>query len=349
MFKNIAIQNFKIFKDFKCENLKLINTFSSDNNSGKSTLLEAIFLLSGYSNISLIERLFQFRHFRMVEPRDLSFLFSGLNIDKHIQIKGIYQNDRVNLKYSPIFKGTSDFNGLNGLKLIYKYNSKNNGESYIEYNPKYNSQIPQSATEVLLMQQEPPFIITSNPVKTAISTKIIHSNSTIHSISEILNIFQEGGKQILIELLNDIFEEKIIDIFNSNNLTEVLISGNKRSLPFYFLGGGANRTLSLLSTIASSYKVLLIDEIENGLHYSKMELILKHLFKKAIKEKKQFFITTHSEDILKTIDKIIKKEKDIADQFQHYSLIRNKDKIECIDYNADEFLASRETSVDIRE
>jgi AAA15 family ATPase/GTPase len=45
MIKNIKINNYKCFKNFEIKNFKRINILVGDNNSGKTSLLEAIALL----------------------------------------------------------------------------------------------------------------------------------------------------------------------------------------------------------------------------------------------------------------------------------------------------------------
>ena len=70
----------------------------------------------------------------------------------------------------------------------------------------------------------------------------------------------------------------------------------------------------------------------------------------AIEKKTQVFITTHSEDVLQAIENVLRTDENIAKNFQHYSLIKNKDsQIESINCGAEEFIGSRKTSLDIRD
>ena len=45
MITSLIIKNFKQFKDFEINDLSLVNLISGKNNVGKSSLLEALFLL----------------------------------------------------------------------------------------------------------------------------------------------------------------------------------------------------------------------------------------------------------------------------------------------------------------
>lgn len=50
MIKTLRIQNFRCFQDLSVKNLSPITLFGGRNNSGKSAILEAVFLNFGYRN-----------------------------------------------------------------------------------------------------------------------------------------------------------------------------------------------------------------------------------------------------------------------------------------------------------
>lgn len=52
--KYIEINNFKKIKKLKVDGFKQVNLISGCNNSGKSTLLEAIFMLTGVNKQNMI-------------------------------------------------------------------------------------------------------------------------------------------------------------------------------------------------------------------------------------------------------------------------------------------------------
>ncbi|GAA7470473.1 hypothetical protein MMM100_04350 [Helicobacter pylori] len=47
MIKSIEIENYKNFKHLKMENFKLINFFTGQNDTGKTNLLEALYINTG--------------------------------------------------------------------------------------------------------------------------------------------------------------------------------------------------------------------------------------------------------------------------------------------------------------
>ncbi|MEL6910916.1 MAG: AAA family ATPase [Cyanobacteria bacterium J06598_4] len=45
MLRDLTIQNYRCFEDFQIDGLEQVNLFVGNNNSGKTSLLEAIYLL----------------------------------------------------------------------------------------------------------------------------------------------------------------------------------------------------------------------------------------------------------------------------------------------------------------
>lgn len=344
MFKELHIKNFKILKDLTCNDLQLINTFSGMNNCGKSTLLEGIFLLSGCSNAAeSVVDIFQFRQMESNQSRDLSFLFSGLDLNKKISLNGTFKTDSLFVNYSPILGENKRIDGLN---IKYKYDGQPSVDSQIRYSP----QKTQLSVPGLTIEQQSPFMITgdSNP-HDVIMAKFFNFESMPESFREILVVIRTGDKDKLLKVLNDVFDEKITDIFLAENMIEVFLKGVKESIPLNLLGSGINRVVPLLSSsVSSTYEVLLVDEIENGFHYSITKPLLEVLFQEIISRKKQIFITTHSEDILKAVAEVIQDNEDFANHYRHHLLVRKNNTVRCFSYNSEQFLATRQTSSDVR-
>ena len=50
MLERLHIQNYRVFNDLKIDRLSRLNLIAGKNNSGKTSLLETIFLLAGGGN-----------------------------------------------------------------------------------------------------------------------------------------------------------------------------------------------------------------------------------------------------------------------------------------------------------
>ena len=49
MLRDLTVQNYRCFEDFHIDGLEQVNLFVGNNNSGKTSLLEAIYLLSNHN------------------------------------------------------------------------------------------------------------------------------------------------------------------------------------------------------------------------------------------------------------------------------------------------------------
>jgi AAA15 family ATPase/GTPase len=70
-------------------------------------------------------------------------------------------------------------------------------------------------------------------------------------------------------------------------------------LPLKSMGDGINRILTIILALVNAENgFLLIDEFENGLHYSVQEQLWKIIFSLSKKLNVQVFVTTHSNDCI---------------------------------------------------
>lgn len=95
-------------------------------------------------------------------------------------------------------------------------------------------------------------------------------------------------------------------------LAIVKIRNLPRPVPLNSLGDGMLRILQLvLKVFSAKGGFLLIDEFENGLHYSVQEKVWALLFKLSKDLKIQIFATTHSWDCIESFSKIAIENKNI--------------------------------------
>ncbi len=80
MYKSFKIENFRGIKKCELTELKRINIFLGKNNCGKSSILEAIFLLTGYNNPILSVNIDLFRNLGHNKIFFNIFIFETANI-----------------------------------------------------------------------------------------------------------------------------------------------------------------------------------------------------------------------------------------------------------------------------
>lgn len=127
------------------------------------------------------------------------------------------------------------------------------------------------------------------------------------------------------------FDNNIQSIsFNTNNQLKLKVKNIKEKLPLSAFGDGLKKYLHIVSAfMADNAKTIYIDEVENGLHFSRMRLLLEKIidFIKKNKDRNlQVFMTTHSQEFVEILDQVI-KEKNFANQTKLFCLERDGENI----------------------
>lgn len=93
--------------------------------------------------------------------------------------------------------------------------------------------------------------------------------------------------------------------YRSTRTAMVRLTGMSRPVPLNSMGDGMLRVLQLaLKLFAAKGGFLLIDEFENGLHFSVQEKVWALLFEMAERHNIQIFATTHSWDCIESFTKV---------------------------------------------
>jgi hypothetical protein len=88
---------------------------------------------------------------------------------------------------------------------------------------------------------------------------------------------------------------------NGKRVAYVKLAGSEMRVPLGSLGEGVSRVLGLtLALVNAKDGILLVDEIENGVHYSIQEKLWGFFLKLAARLNVQVFATTHSWDCLRS-------------------------------------------------
>ncbi len=95
----------------------------------------------------------------------------------------------------------------------------------------------------------------------------------------------------------------------------------------------------------------MIDEVDNGVHYSRMEEFLKTILRIADKNSVQLFMTTHSNECLMHYKEALnnKDMKKYREKTRSYTLKELPDKsIKAYKYNIEEFDYAIEKDIELR-
>ncbi len=120
-------------------------------------------------------------------------------------------------------------------------------------------------------------------------------------------------------------------------------------VPVNMVGEGINRLLSIILAIyEASNGVVLIDEVENGFHYSALEHLWEAIFMSAIEFDVQVFATTHSFENIKAYRSAYDKLERFGEQMKLYRIEKGEDTLDLIDINHDMLQATLENDLEVR-
>ncbi|MCF6346459.1 MAG: AAA family ATPase [Thiomicrorhabdus sp.] len=345
--ESLEIKNFRSLVSFQVKKLGQVNLIVGKNNSGKSSVLEALRIYAGSANRKLLERIAQSHNekYRFNEGEELSAFdavlpfedfFTGRKFPKNddgIAI-GSIENEKKRLNINHAFliekeETTTDESGeeitrisrviLKKLELNVDSEfsvpvenvlviSKNNNSSILDL--ESTSRFP-SRRHFGEIEMIPCSVIPTQ----FISMDELAAEWDAISLTEGEDIVKEALQIVLPE-----FEDlTFIDDASSHNLrknnhrlAKVKISNLPRPVPLNSLGDGMLRILQLVLKVFSAKNgFLLIDEFENGLHYSVQEKVWALLFKLSKKLNIQIFATTHSWDCIESFSKVACENKNI--------------------------------------
>ncbi|HVR37471.1 MAG TPA: ATP-binding protein [Thermoanaerobaculia bacterium] len=327
LLDRLQIKNFRAFRSLEIEQLGRVNLIVGANSSGKSTVLEAlrIYASRGASNV-LWELLLSREELPSSNSKPLALdrvttafmqLFNGRpwrwEGSEHFEIGSkdreavLVDTGRVNA--SPVL-----FSGTPGMMHT--------------VNLEHDSRFPFHLA-IAPHAYVPPDGFTSS-FASGIWDKIALSELE-DFVVEILQIIAPTAERI-----------SFIGEPTESRIAVAKLREERRAIPVRSLGDGVNRILGIaLALVSGKGGFVLIDEIENGIHFSVQRKLWDSIFKAAQKLDVQVFATTHSLECIEAF-----QEASAADQNEEAILIR----LDRHDGNVESFvLSERELTIATRD
>ena len=343
-FKEIEIQNFRGIESLTISNIGQVNLIGGRNNCGKTSILEAVFLLVGISNPQLIINIHAFRDLLLTDDEDFSYLFKNFDFSKKLQITGKFNLQTRALKIEPIYSTQQD----DLLKIIpsekFISNSSNTYRNEIDgLRLKFNIDNKEFNNEIKIKQGAFESKI-STGYKEKIISSFINAKNITDTIRSLDAILVKKNLEIVINALQEI-EPNLSDIRIGDRGMIYVDIGMDNLIPINIIGDGIRRIISILSAIAEKRDaIILIDEIENGLHYSALSTLWKAVFKIALANNVQLFITTHSYECIQAFASV-RKQYDI--DISYFRIDKNNGH-KALQYNSDTLDAGIEREFEVR-
>lgn len=337
--KSLRIHNFRMLERLEVKKLGHVNLIVGRNNCGKSTVLEALRIYAGSAHRELLEKISS-EHDEKYKtgeyPRDneiyeppFKHFFTGRKFPE-IEEEAIYigeiQDESRSIKIEHIYfieEMEEYINPLGETRLRSKQlpipKSSVTSNDSIHYRNALS--IRASGTTSRLVDLEPRrkgFRPPSPPYFDRYSCSFVSTQfSSMDELADIWDTILYGEYNddyndyiiTALQFLDAKFEElAFVKKENTDTSTRVAIiklRNEKRRYPLNSMGDGMRRVLQLILKAAYAQNgFLLIDELENGLHYSVQEKVWDLLFELAEKFNIQIFAATHSWDCIESFAKV---------------------------------------------
>jgi predicted ATPase len=385
MLDSLLIKNFRALENFEVSKLGRVNLIVGKNNSGKSSVLEALRIYAGNGQRELLDsisaehderyRIRETEHADPDAPMPFQDFFTGRSFpdDDNVAIQiGSAQSSTEVLRVQHVFLAEEqvpvvDELGETSVRVRRRVVPKNELQSE-------SGELRQALQITKAERRYPPFLLDSGYLRSrfpildpstsipcsVIPTQFISQDELSDEWDKIALTEHEGVVRQALRIIAPEFEN--LTFVRSEDArprpsgrpsfersAKVKLSDVPRPVPLNSLGDGMLRVLQLvLKLFPAKGGFLLIDEFENGLHYSVQEKVWALLFDMAEKLDIQVFATTHSWDCIESFTNVAIARQDIEGVlFRMGRSVRNSDKGRIIATVFDEVALANITQADV--
>lgn len=309
--RSVELQNFRGFKALKIEPLRRITLFGGLNGTGKTTVLDAVFQLLDSANPMVLMRSAQFRQ----TPTSLSAIH------------------KINEGRAPSAPSIHRFKTRDGAyELVWTWGSQDMGQSppqMIQNNAKVNTQTTSHQVGYHCLLKKDGKIASSRRYagdvndsflfKPEINESFSFPTSSYMTRTTILSpgdlaaryssVVQSGLKADFISVLNSLSRRfDNVEILHIANLPVIHLTLDDIIIPLSFAGDGVSTVAAIaLAIMNAKGGVVLIDEFDASVHYSRLKQIWRVFYDLSVKYDCQLIVATHSREsaiaLFEAIDK----------------------------------------------
>ena len=373
LIRDLRIKGYRCFEDFSMDDLTRVNLLVGNNNSGKTSFLEAIYLLVNQPSLGTVgkslKEIFENRsefsqEIETLDNKSESFITRKYYIDRLFYYQGKDKVDDLRIFSTQDTSMIIEIN-YNSETLVLHYpddklsvyidNERDNTGCLNRF--IFTSQ-GKLIEHIDLENEERIFqTIFFNKLKdfsNIFYSSLFLSNRQINfeKIAKIWDDIELTSKEdVVIEALKIILPsiERIgFSVSQTSNSIRLKIKGYQQPVPLSSMGYGTERILNLAMALVSTEKgVLLIDEIETGLHYEAQLDMWRLVLKIAQDLDVQVFATTHSWDCIAAFKEALQELEDqsVAKLFR---LDSKYGKLRAVEYDAEDINIAVEQGIEVR-
>ena len=328
MLESFQIHNFRLFQHLEVKNLGRVNLIVGKNNLGKSTFLEAVELYASNASATVMLELVESRQetwFSEAQPHSQNFisnpvrhLFFGHKLPSiggdGISLGEVSSNIKLRIGAAAYQNKNDDEGTIRKIRIsdVEFDEDISNVEFFLVaeegertrriFRLDRNIRDIRRSSRIFYERQESEFKYTWQIVSTAnMPNRKLAALWDLTSLtdleSEVISALRLiDGRVTGVAFVEDVSRGTASD----NRVPLVKIKGIDEPLPLKSMGDGMTRLFHIIVALVNARNgLLLIDEFENGLHWSVQPKVWDIVFQLSERLNVQIFATTHSRDCIK--------------------------------------------------
>lgn len=350
-FKKFSIENFRVFKRIEFGGIKRLNIISGINGSGKSALIETMFLSLDLANPTCLLRPYQWRGIPLGGD-DLKQLFPLPGSSTRIEAITAQGTLEIKLSYGfskdeTILSSSNSYANPNALSKLSA--SKVEGVNIIATENG-------SQSKKLFIYQANGAINTTgfgSPNGLVASGTYLSQfapSAPQEGADRVSQLIKKGKKHTIIshlKMLNSDVDD--IAVFQDGSVAQVYVyRGGQPLTPLALMGSGLRALTEIVTcAMASNGGVVFIDELDSALHFSVIPKLWQVLAEIANIENVQIFAVTHSRETISSAA-IGVRDAGRSSDFQYMRIDDLGDHHRCVQYSIDELQDAIDLHVEVR-
>lgn len=352
MILALRLSEFRGFHRLRIEPLSRVNLILGRNNVGKSSVLEALFLLSGPTNPQLPLQLSALRGvevFRNDAVEMWGWLFHKKDTHKTIEMEAYLVGttrrslqlrliESKGLKFRPRRRPT-------GKRL----HSSSSIEKPAELEMRYVDETGEVTVNSAIVKDTDLEFVRGGGERTLPNTIILTGRGTTLSenaerFSKLVEVDQEAKVVNALQRLDPRLKRLAVLVTGSGPVIHGDL-GLGHMVPIHFMGDGFSRLLSIVLAIVTCPKgMVLIDEVESGLHYSAMVEAWAAIDALSQEHQVQVAATTHNWECLKAAHEAFGE----ADSLAVHRLERVDGEVEAVEFTPEMVGVALDSGMEVR-
>lgn len=356
MFRSLSIKNFRGFREFELAPLGRVNLIGGRNNTGKTAVLEAAFMLIGPSSPETSLRLRVARGFEQIvaDTEELwGWLFYAKRFDQAIELATTDDLGRHVLAIRLVEPSSTVLAMGDGNEGPSPSEQMTTGDIARELRLDYHG--PQGERSTSSASLAPNGVkFEHSAVRRSLmpsgayfgASSVRGAKTGVELFSRLAGVGREG------EILGpvQILEPRLRRIEVLYTAGAPVLHGDLgigRLVPIPMMGEGVVRVLTFALAIATSPKgLVLIDEIENGLHASVLESVWRALWEAARRAEVQLIATTHSWECIEAAQRVFHGADEA--EFVYHRLERTGEDVRSVAFDRESMETSVEMHLEVR-